>query len=151
MENKYTDLCIEGPKGSLPIKDDDNLGKKIAMLVENMCLGLPAVTSAQKYGYSRPRFYQIKNNFINFGTDGLIEKKRGPTKKRVLTDTIVNQIIRHRFLDPDASIDVIAQKMAQTEHKISKRSVERTITEYGLQKKTLYLQSGKRKQKNRNS
>jgi arginine repressor len=32
---------------------------------------------------------------------------------------------------------VIAQKLNQTGFKISQRSVERTITEYGIQKKTL--------------
>ena len=32
---------------------------------------------------------------------------------------------------------VIAQKLNQMGHKVSKRSVERTITEYGLQKKRL--------------
>jgi hypothetical protein len=47
------------------------------------------------------------------------------------------QVIRHRFLDPQASPDVIAQKLRQTGFEISTRSVERVISEYGLQKKTL--------------
>jgi arginine repressor len=52
---------------------------------------------------------------------------------------VVTQIIRHRFLDPEASSDVIAQKLRQTGIKVSQRTVERTITEYGLQKKTLQV------------
>lgn len=48
---------------------------------------------------------------------------------------MVSQIIRLRFLDPKASAEVIAQKLRQTGVKVSVRSVERTITEYGLQKK----------------
>ena len=46
-------------------------------------------------------------------------------------------MIRHRFLDPDASAEVIAQKLRQTGFAISTRSVQRVIDEYGLQKKTL--------------
>ena len=46
-------------------------------------------------------------------------------------------VIRHRFLDPDASAEVIAQKLAQTHQLLSIRSVQRVIADYGLQKKTL--------------
>jgi hypothetical protein len=46
-------------------------------------------------------------------------------------------VIRHRFLDPDASAEVIAQKLRQCEWPISTRSVERVIEQFGLQKKTL--------------
>ena len=42
-----------------------------------------------------------------------------------------------RFLDPQASTAVIAQKLRQTGLPISNRSVERVIAEFGLQKKTL--------------
>ena len=55
------------------------------------------------------------------------------------TEEMVRQIIRHRFLDPDASAEVIAQKLQQAHHLISIRSVERVISDFGLQKKTLRL------------
>jgi hypothetical protein len=55
------------------------------------------------------------------------------------TEEMVRQIIRHRFLDPDASAEVIAQKLQQARHLISIRSVERVISDFGLQKKTLRL------------
>ena len=38
--------------------------------------------------------------------------------------------------DPDASADIIAQKMRQAGFPVSTRSVERVIEKYGLQKKT---------------
>jgi hypothetical protein len=50
---------------------------------------------------------------------------------------LVRQVIRHRFLDPEASPEVIAQKLRQTGFTISTRSVERVIAEYAIQKKTL--------------
>ena len=52
---------------------------------------------------------------------------------------VVCQAIRHRFLDPDASSDVIAQKLRQCGLQISKRSVDRIFAECGLQKKTLQV------------
>ncbi len=48
---------------------------------------------------------------------------------------MVRQVIRHRFLDPDASAEVITQKLVQTNSIISCRSVERIVQDYGLQKK----------------
>jgi hypothetical protein len=54
---------------------------------------------------------------------------------------VVRQVIRHRFLDAEASVEVIAQKLSQSGRKISQRSVQRVIEEYGLQKKTLSMPS----------
>jgi len=66
-----------------------------------------------------------------------MDKKRGSDKKPVRTKELENQIIRMRFLDPLASTDVITQKLSQMSYNVSKRSVERTITDYGLQKKLI--------------
>jgi hypothetical protein len=56
----------------------------------------------------------------------------------------VRQIIRYRFLDPQMSLEVIAQKLNQNGCPIAIRSVERVISEYGLQKKTPSVSSRKR-------
>ena len=66
----------------------------------------------------------------------LMSKKKGPKTNYVRTENVVSQVIRHRFLDPDANAAVIAQKMKQTGIKVSQRSVERIIAEHGLQKKS---------------
>ncbi len=144
MANKEDVIYLEGQFGRLAINSNDNLGKKVAMLIENQCLGVPANAAAKKYGYSRTRFYQLKDDFERGGTEALLSKKKGPGRKYVRTETINNQIIRYKFLDPEISAPVIAQKMRQLGYKISIRSVERTITELGLQKKTLFLKSGKK-------
>ena len=78
------------------------------------------------------------------GSTALSSKARGPKRNYRRTGELVRQVIRHRFLDPEASVEVIAQKLRQTEFAISTRSVERVIAEYGLQKKTLHLPSPKR-------
>src|SRR5204863_36960 len=51
------------------------------------------------------------------------------------TDQVVQQVVRYRFLDPDAAAAVIAQKLRQTGHPTSTRTVERVIGQFGLQKK----------------
>jgi transposase len=109
------------------------------MLFEGKCLGLGPSKAAHKYGYSKQRFFQLLNAFVKDGSKALIPKKTGPKTNYVRTDSVVAQIIRHRFLDPDAKAEVIAQKLKQTGVPVSQRTVERTITEYGLQKKTLQV------------
>ena len=138
---------IDGPAGSLPVKLEDKLARQLAMLFESKCLGLGPTKAAQKYGYSKQRFFQILNAFIKGGSQALIPKKTGPKTNYVRTENVVTQIIRHRFLDPDANAEVIAQKLKQTGIKVSQRTVERTITEYGLQKKTLQVSAQRQRAK----
>ena len=71
------------------------------------------------------------------GALALQSQRTGPKCNYRRTDEIVRQIIRHRFLDPESSAEVIAQKLNQTDHSLSVRSIERVIADYGLQKKTL--------------
>ena len=130
---------IEGPSGTLPVKSTDKVSRRIAMLIEGKCLGLGPTKAAKKYGYSKQRFFQVLKAFLKDGSRALVPKKTGPRNNYVRTENVVTQIIRHRFLDPEASSDVIAQKLRQTGIKVSQRTVERTITEYGLQKKTLQV------------
>ena len=42
----------------------------------------------------------------------------------IRTDEVVRQIIRYRFLDPKVSAEVIAQRLIQSGHNISVRSVK---------------------------
>lgn len=130
-------LSISGLKGKDFIIDcNDALAVKMAMLIEGHCtIGVHA--ACQKYGYTEQRYYQLKKNFQQQGSGALIDKKRGSDKKPVRTEVVINQIIRLRFLDPLASCDVLVQKLKQLGYDVSKRSVERTITEYGLKKNSL--------------
>jgi hypothetical protein len=77
----------------------------------------------------------LLDSFEQAGSSGLMSKKKGPKTNYVRTENAVSQVIRYRFLDPDANAAVITQKMKQTGIKISQRSVERVIAEYGLRKK----------------
>jgi transposase len=106
------------------------------MLFEGHCT-IGVKEAIKKYGYTEQRYYQLLAKYQEFGAQALIDKKSGSDKQPVRTKDVLNQIIRLRFLDPFSSAGVISQKMNQIGMKVSKRSVERTITEYGLQKKRM--------------
>lgn len=119
----------------LNIQDDDKATRKLLMLIEGT-FGMGVKQSIAKYGYSEQRYYQLKKEFVEHGSQALVDQKTGPKSNTVRTDKIEKQVIRLRFLNPKDSAAVIAQKLNQMGHTISQRSVERTITQYGLQKKT---------------
>ena len=128
---------IEGSTGSLLVPLEDEITLKLAMLIEGQCEGLGPTEAARKFGYSKARYFQLLHTFQQSGALGLQSKPTGPKSNYRRTDEVIRQVIRHRFLDPDASAEVIAQKLRQTQHALSIRSVHRVIADYGLQKKTL--------------
>ena len=128
---------LTGTAGSLVIPPDDEITLKLAMLFEGQCEGTGATKAAAKFGYSKARYFQLLHLLEAQGALALQSKATGPKSNYRRTGEIVRQVIRHRFLDPQASAEVIAQKLEQTHHALSIRSVQRVIADYGLQKKTL--------------
>ena len=132
-------IIIKGVKGKDFIIDkSDKLGMKMAMLFEARCT-IGVKQAIEKYGYTEQRYYQRWKIYNEGGSDGLRDKKRGSDKRPVRDKEATNQIIRERYLDTEASAEVISQKLKQNGYSVSVRSVERTITEYGLQKKLINL------------
>jgi len=134
---------LTGPAGSLAIAASDQLARRFLMLMEGQCLQNNIADVAQKYGFCRQRYYQILHAFKQGGLPAVEPQKTGPQSNYRRTDQIVRQVLRYRFLDPDASPEVIAQKLRQTHFSISLRSVHRIIADFGLQKKTLRAQPKK--------
>jgi transposase len=128
---------FSGPGGSLAVSDDDEISRRLAMLLVGECQGLGATQAAKQFNFSRQRYYQLLQAFVAQGALGLALEPRGPKTDYRRTDQMVRLVIRHRFLDAEASAEVIAQKLRQQGNPISQRSVERIIADYGLQKKTL--------------
>lgn len=138
-------IIIKGIKGNdFKIDPNDKLSVKIAMLFEGHCT-IGVYEAIKKYGYTEQRYYQLLKEYNKKGSEGIRDKKRGSNKRPVRNKEITNQIIRHRFLDMEASTEVISQKLKQNGYNVSVRSVERTITEYGLQKKLINLTLKKKK------
>ena len=140
MKNLLPDLNVH----KLGVKNSDTTTRKMLMIIEGI-FTIGVQKSIKKYGYTEQRYYQLLKLFQTQGVEGLIDHKRGPQTNSVRTETIINHIIRYRFLDPQSSSAVIAQKLTQDGFKVSVRSIERTIQEYGLQKKTLQIWAEKEK------
>ena len=128
--------AFTGEHGTLHIHEDDEIARKIAMLIEGECTTQNRSEAAKKFGFSRQRYYQVRDAFLQGGARMLESKPRGPKTNYRATIEVVRQVIRYRFLDHDASAHVIAQRLNQNGWVVSIRTVERIIQEYGLQKKT---------------
>ena len=135
MQLDHQTQTLVGHGGSLSVREDDEITRKLAMLIEGECEGLGPLKAAEKFGFSKA--------FGQHGASALLSQPRGPKTNYRRTNEAVRQVIRHRFLDPDASAEVIGQKLRQSGLEISTRSVERVIAEYGLQKKTLPMSSSR--------
>jgi len=129
--------ALVGTGGLLSVRPDDEITRKLAMLIEGECEGLGPNKAATKFGFSKQRYFQLRAAFAEHGAQALQSHKRGPKTNYRRTAEVVRQVIRHRFLDAEASPEVIAQKLCQSGWEVSIRSVQRVIEEYGLQKKTL--------------
>lgn len=137
MSFEITPDAFLGPNGSLSINPDDEVSSKLAMLVKGECGPDGPSHAAEEFGFSRQRYFQLRTLFHRHGAAGLVSHRRGPKTNYRRTREVVCQVVRYRFLDPEISGEVIAQKLRQSGFGISTRSVERVLAEFGLQKKTL--------------
>lgn len=142
MNFDITPEAFIGPHGLLSIDPNDEVSVKLAMLVKGECGGEGPSHAAREFGYSRQRYFQVRNLFHAHGAAGLVSNRRGPKTNYRRTREVVCQVVRYRFLDADLSSEVIAQKLRQTGFEISSRSVDRILAEFGLQKKTLSVSTG---------
>jgi hypothetical protein len=137
--------ALVGQAGALAVPTQDEITRRLAMLMEGECNGLGPVQASQKFGFTRQRYHQIRAAFFQGGALALASRPRGPKRNYRRTQEVVRQILRHRFLDPEVTVEVIAQKLRQTGRTVSTRSVERVIADYGLQKKTLQVPPPRRR------
>jgi len=131
-----------GPAGQLPVPPDDEVPRKLAMRIEGEGQGLGPLQAARKFGFSKQRYFPLRTAFLQTAALALHSRPRGPKRNYRRTDEGVRQVIRHRFLDPEASPALIAQKLTQAGWPVRIRSVERVIEQFGLQKKSPSLSSG---------
>ena len=137
MKKDHAPIQLDGAI-TLEISPEDTLLWKLSMILEAAHSESAQTTIeaiAAKYGYTREYFYQVLEKLRTKGSQSLADRQTGPKAPYKRTPEVTKQILRHRFLDPEANCEVIAQKMRQTGYAVSQRSVERVVGEYGLQKK----------------
>src|SRR6266496_6783982 len=49
-----------GDSGVLQVPDGDEVSRKLAMLLEGQCQGLGPLGAAQKFGFSKQRYFQLR-------------------------------------------------------------------------------------------
>lgn len=142
MHFDITPEAFVGSRGSLSIDPEDEVSFKLAMLLKGECGPEGPSRAAEEFGFSRQRYFQLRTLFHEQGAAALVSRTRGPKTNYRRTREVICQVVRYRFLDPDVSSEVIAQKLRQTEFEISARTVDRILAEFGLQKKTLSVSTG---------
>ena len=94
--------------------------------------GLPVTAAAERFGVSRPTYYQARTAFDRAGLEGLLPRKRGPRGGHKLTAEVTAWLAAAREADPALTSEALAS-LAQ-EHfavHVHRRSVERALRRLG--------------------
>ncbi len=114
------------------MRADDEVGADLAMLVEGETSGRPLPTVLAEFGRSRSTYYEKLKRFREGGVAGLLARPPGPHTAWRRPLEVVRFIVTARLRQPDRSPAQIAEDLARLGHAVSVRSVERTLTQFGL-------------------
>lgn len=107
---------------------DDLVQVKYEMLRRVEVEHSSVTASAAAFGFSRLRFYQMKQAFQREGLYGLVPKKRGPQKPHKLSPEVVAFVGQQLDEEPSLSWSELAQRVkAQFELTVHPRSIERAL------------------------
>ena len=59
--------ALVGTGGLLGVPQDDEITRKLAMLIEGECEGLGPIRAAKKFGFSKQRYFQLRAAFLACG------------------------------------------------------------------------------------
>jgi transposase len=90
--------------------------------------GVPVSHAAQKFGFSRPCFYQAKSDFEAGGLPGLLPEKPGPRRAHKLTDEVMT-VIEGWLLEkpPPRTKELVERLRQQLGIEVHPRSIERGL------------------------
>ncbi len=125
-------LEIKGPGGSLPLKPDDEAALDLLMLVEGETSGRPLAEVLARFGRSRSTYYEKLRRFRDQGLPGLLARPPGPRGPWRRPLEVIRYVVTARLRDPERSAAAIAEDLSRLGHPVSTRSVERTLTQFGL-------------------
>ncbi len=125
---------LAGPGGYLDLQPEDTATIRLVMLYEGECLGAGAAKAAANFGYTRQGYYKVLQQFSAEGAAAFF-RRPGPQSNYRRTDEVVRTVIAYRFQHPDSTSTEIVRHLLDRGLKVSKRSVERIVTEYGLQRR----------------
>jgi transposase len=132
MMKRTTTREIKGPGGVLPIRPDDEAALDLVMLVEGETSGRELDEVLRQFGRSRSTYYEKLRRFRDNGVEGLLGRPPGPRSPWRRPLEVVRFIVTSRLRNPDLSAAAIAEDLTRLGHTVSMRSVERTLTQFGL-------------------
>ena len=59
--------ALVGAGGLLSIRADDEITRKLSMLIEGECEGVGPLEAARKFGFSKQRYFQLRAAFTEQG------------------------------------------------------------------------------------
>ena len=123
---------IRGPGGALKLRPDDRAAQDLALLLEGETSGRPLEEILAEYSCSRSSYYDRLRRFHEHGLAGLLRSPPGPRAPWRRTLEVVRAIVTARLEDPERSAAAIAQTLQARGARVSERSVERTLSQFGL-------------------
>ena len=123
---------IRGPGGSLPLRQDDAAALDLAMLIQGETSGEPLEAVLERFGRSRSTYYEKLRRFREAGLEGLLSRPPGPRTAWRRPLEVVRFVVTARLRNPERAATAIADDLARLGHAVSVRSVERTLTQFGL-------------------
>lgn len=123
---------IRGPGGALTLRRDDEAAADLIMLVEGETSGRDLEEVLAEFGRSRSTYYEKLRRFRQAGLEGLLSRPPGPRSPWRRPIEVVRFIVTTRLRHPERTAAAIAEDLAQLGHSVSVRSVERTLSQFGL-------------------
>ncbi len=123
---------FRGPGGTLAIRSDDDAALDLAMLIDGETGGRPLDEILAEYGRSRSTYYEKLRRFREQGVEGLLARPPGPRTAWRRPMEVVRFVVTARLRDPARGAADISEDLARLGHAVSVRSVERTLTQFGL-------------------
>ena len=144
MEQAAPPRAITGPGGRLPLRDDDDASLDLAMLIQGETSGRPLDEVLAHFGRSRSTYYEKLRRFRESGLEGLLARPPGPRNAWRRPLEVIRFIVTARLRDGGRSASAIAEDLARLGHTVSVRSVERTLTQFGLTRAGRHLEPSER-------
>jgi transposase len=123
---------IRGPGGALHLRSEDEAARDLAMLIDGETSGRPRDEVLRTYGRSRSTYYEKLRRFRNQGLEGLLTRPPGPLRPWRRPLEVIRYIVTRRIRSPELPAATIAADLERLGHGVSVRSVERTLTQFGL-------------------
>lgn len=123
---------IKGPGGILPIRPEDDATIDLVMLIEGETSGRQLDEVLRQFGRSRSTYYEKLRRFRDAGLEGLLSRPPGPRSPWRRPMEVIRHIVTTRLRHPQRSAAAIADELSRMGHTVSIRSVERTLSQFGL-------------------